>query len=481
MTRQFMVALFAVAVLGAGASGMDDPSAQTPRPHIVLMMADDLGWGDVGYHGSRIETPNIDALADRGARLEQFYVQPVCSPTRGALMTGRYPMRLGLQVGVVRPWADYGLPVDERTLADALGSAGYRTAIVGKWHLGHARAELLPTRRGFDRQYGHYNGALNYWTHERDGGHDWNRDDRPNFDEGYTTHLLADEASAIIAGHDQEVPLFLYVPFNAPHSPFQAPEEAIARYESIKNERRRIYAAMVSEMDAAVGRIVGALAEAGFPEARTFVFFCSDNGGVTANGSNGPLRDGKGSLYEGGVRVPALAVWPGVIEPGSVVDEPLHVVDLYPTLVGMAGGTLEQPKPIDGRDALASIASGGPSPHRGGFILHNLAPNQAAIRSGDWKLIRNGGIKANDAETPAEATFELFRIDRDPEERHDVAAEHPEVVARLRAELDRLETEAAMPKIAGNRPPDGFQVPELWGHPNLDGAPTAEADRDPAL
>ena len=183
------------------------------RPHIVLMMADDLGWGDVGYHGSKIATPHIDQLSKRGVQLNQFYVQPVCSPTRGALLTGRYPMRLGLQCGVVRPWASHGLPLDERTLPQALRQAGYETAICGKWHLGHATAKYLPTRRGFDRQYGHYNGALDYFTHIRDGGHDWHRDDQPNYDEGYSTNLIGKAAEKIIAGHDKTRPLFLYVPF----------------------------------------------------------------------------------------------------------------------------------------------------------------------------------------------------------------------------------------------------------------------------
>src|SRR4051794_13949376 len=158
-----------------------------------------MGYADTGFHGSEIKTPNLDKLASQGAKLEQFYVQPVCSPTRAGLMTGRYPMRHGLQVGVVRPWAQYGLPLEERTLAQALKEAGYATAIVGKWHLGHMRPEYLPTRRGFDHQYGPYNGAIDYFTHIRDGGHDWHRDDQASYDHGYSTHLLADEASRLIA------------------------------------------------------------------------------------------------------------------------------------------------------------------------------------------------------------------------------------------------------------------------------------------
>jgi arylsulfatase A-like enzyme len=170
----------------------------------------------VSYHGGEIKTPNLDQLAARGAKLEQFYVQPVCSPTRAALLTGRYPMRHGLQVGVVRPWAQYGLPLEEQTLAQGLKQAGYFTAICGKWHLGHFQKPYLPTERGFDHQYGHYNGALDYFTHERDGGFDWHRNGETCRDEGYTTELIGNEAVRLIEHHDFKRPLFLYVPFNAP-------------------------------------------------------------------------------------------------------------------------------------------------------------------------------------------------------------------------------------------------------------------------
>ena len=183
------------------------------RPNILFILADDLGSSDVGWRGSEIKTPNLDKLALSGARLEQFYVQPVCSPTRAALLTGRYPMRHGLQVGVVRPWAQYGLPFEERTLAQALKEAGYVTGIFGKWHLGHFAPEYLPMRRGFDRQYGHYNGALDYFEHTRDGGFDWHRDDKVCRDEGYSTHLLAEEATKFIRDHDGAKPFFAYVPF----------------------------------------------------------------------------------------------------------------------------------------------------------------------------------------------------------------------------------------------------------------------------
>ena len=320
------------------------------RPNIVFILADDLGWKDVGYHGGSIKTPNIDKLAAEGTRLEQFYVQPVCSPTRSSLMTGRYPMRYGLQVGVVRPWANYGLPLEERTLAQGLKEAGYATAICGKWHLGHLNSQYLPTSRGFDHQYGHYNGALDYFTHIRDGGLDWHRDDQPLREEGYTTDLLADESVRLIERHDAARPLFLYVPFNAVHSPFQAPQSYIDQYRHIQAKNKRIYAAMVTSMDDAIGQIVSALDKRGIRQ-NTLIVFCSDNGGVASVSDNGLLRGQKAELYQGGVRVPAVVVWPGVLKAGAVVDEPLHIVDMFPTLLKLAGSTLEQPLPLDGKDA----------------------------------------------------------------------------------------------------------------------------------
>jgi len=212
--------------------------AAEPRPNIVFLLADDLGWADVGFNGGEIRTPNLDALAARGTLLRQFYVQPLCTPTRASLMTGRYPMRHGLQSGVIKPGAEFGLPLAERTLASALREAGYTTALCGKWHLGHHDRAYLPTARGFDHQYGLYNGSHDYFTHERDGGLDWHRDDRPLREEGYATHLIAREAARLIAEHDPAGPFFLLVAFNAPHTPLQVPENYTAPYRHLKEEPR---------------------------------------------------------------------------------------------------------------------------------------------------------------------------------------------------------------------------------------------------
>ena len=421
------------------------------RPHIVLLLADDVGWNDAGYHGSEIETPHIDALAASGVRLEQFYVLPACTSTRAALLTGRHPMRYGLQASSVQPHARFGLSLEERTLADALREAGYFTALVGKWHLGHASPALLPRQRGFDHHYGHYNDQIGYFGHTRNGGLDWHRNGEPLREEGYATHLVGAEAERLIRAHDPSTPLFLQVAFLAAHTPLEAPPEAVAHYAHLPRPLRRTFAAMVSEMDTAIGGIVAALTERGM-RRDTLVLFASDNGANEAfGGDNAPLRGGKYRVYEGGVRVPALLSWPGTLEAGRRYAHPLHVVDLYPTLLGLAGGSLEQPLPVDGLDAWSAIGRDAPL-SRDSFLL-NTSPSQSALRAGDWKLL----VKHR----PSDAV-ELYDLARDPGETRDVASTHPEVVGDLRPLLRRYQEQAAPPLKPGPVPPD-FQAPAVWG------------------
>ena len=442
-------------------------SGESSKPNILLIVADDLGYADVGFTGGKeIRTPNLDALASSGARLQQFYVQPVCSPTRAALMTGRYPMRHGLQVGVVRPWAQYGLPLEERTLPQALKEAGYATALVGKWHLGHFQRAYLPTARGFDRQYGQYNGMIDYFTHIRDGGFDWHRDDRASYDEGYSTHLIAQEAVRFIRESDGRKPFFLDVSFNAPHAPHQVPDKYKEPYVHLQ-EPRRTYAGMVAAMDEAVGQIAAAL-DAKSLRQNTLIIFSSDNGGPAPGKvtDNGRLRAGKTTLYEGGVRVAAFTAWTGRIKPGTVVNAPLHMVDWYPTLLTIAGASLSQKLPIDGHDAWPAITAGKPSPHT--EILLNATPQTGAIRVGDWKLVLNGNYNSEiaDAELGTDSAsranlVELFNLANDPFEKDNLADKHPDKVKMLRARYDTLAAQAVPPKIKP-RAPD-FKVPKVWG------------------
>jgi len=425
------------------------PAQPASRPNIVYIVADDLGWKDVGFHGADIRTPNLDALARGGAQLTQFYAQPMCTPTRAALMTGRYPFRYGLQTAVILSGHTYGLATDEWLLPQALKEAGYRTAIVGKWHLGHGDRKYWPRQRGFDAQYGPLIGEIDYFTHAQHGVIDWYRDNRRVKEPGYSTTLFGNEAVRIIESSSPAQPLFLYLAFNAPHTPYQAPPAYLDRYRHIADPARRAYAASITALDDQVGRVVAALARKGMRDD-TLIVFHSDNGGtrnamfagegdmskITIPCDNGPYRDGKGSLYEGGTRVVAFANWPGHIPPGSVADGMMHVVDMYPTLVRLAGGSTARSKPLDGMDMWDTIRTGAASPRT--EIVYNVEPFRAGIRQGDWKLVLR---------SPLPEALELYDIARDPAEKSDVAAAHPDKVAALRARANALAGQMEKPLL----------------------------------
>lgn len=447
------------------------PAPAADRPNVVFILADDLGRQDCGFMGgTEIRTPNIDRLAAAGTRLDAHYALPVCSPTRAAFLTGRYPMRHGLQVGVVRPWAQYGLPLEERTLAQALREAGYATAVVGKWHLGHAERSYLPTRRGFDHQYGHYNGALDYFTHERDGGFDWHRDDAVNRDEGYSTHLIARDAAKFVADHaGKPKPFFLHVAFNAVHAPHQVPPEYTRPYPDLKGDRK-LYAGMLAAMDEAVGSIVAAVEQAGVRKDTLFVF-SSDNGGPRPGEitDNGKFRAGKATLYEGGVRVAAFATWDGRLPAGATVAEPVHMVDWYPTLLRLAGASPHQALPVDGLDIWPTLAQGKPTPHDA--ILLNTTPQTGALRAGDWKIVvRTGEDNPDDATAPRPATkkaaragdpVELFNLKDDPYEKTNLADREPQRVEQMKQTLAAFAAQAVPPKARPKA--KDFVPPKVWG------------------
>jgi arylsulfatase A-like enzyme len=317
-------------------------------------------------------------------------------------------------------------------------------------------------RRGFDRQYGHYNGALDYFTHLRDGGFDWHKDDKVNRDEGYTTHLVAKEAAKFVRENAGKKPFFLYVPFNAVHAPLQVPAEYTKPYANLKGQRQK-YAGMLAAMDEAVGQIVDAVEKAGVRKDTLFVF-SSDNGGPQPGvvTDNGKYRAGKGTLYEGGVRVAACAAWDGHIKPGSTITEPMHMVDWYPTLLKLAGAKPEQKLPLDGRDIWPTLAEGKPSPHDA--ILLNVTPAAGAVRAGDWKLVVKNGIDDPDGNPPKKAgkrSVELFNLKGDPYEKTNLAEKNPEKAKELRAVLAGFAKQAVPPKA---RPKSkDFVVPKVWG------------------
>jgi len=420
-------------------------AAQQPasRPNIVYIMADDLGWADVGFHGSDIKTPTIDKLAQDGVRLEQFYVQPMCTPTRAALMTGRYPLRYGLQTLVIPSALTYGLPTDEWLLPQALKEAGYTTAIFGKWHLGHAKREFWPTQRGFDYQYGAQLGEIDYYTHKVGGKIDWFRNNKMVDEKGYVTTLIGDDAVRFIDKQSAAKPFFMYVAFTAPHTPFQAPQEYIDRYKNIADQNRRTYAAMITAMDDQIGRIVGALNKRGLRQ-NTVIIFHSDNGGNRSAhlsgesevkgalpASNGPYRGGKGDLYEGGTRVPSLINWPGKLKPG-INNQVIHIVDYYPTLAKLAGASTAKSKPLDGLDVWSTISEGKPSPRT--EVVYNVELFRGAVRKDDWKLVWK---------TTLPSKIELFNLAQDPYEKNNVAEQNPEKVRELQKRIETLSSEMA--------------------------------------
>lgn len=418
-------------------------------PNILYIVADDLGWKDVGYHGSDIKTPNIDKLASGGTRLEQFYAQPMCTPTRASLMTGRYPFRYGLQTAVIPSSHTYGLSTDEFLLPQALKDAGYSTAIVGKWHLGHADKKYWPRQRGFDYQYGPLIGEIDYFTHQQHGVTDWFRNNEVVNEEGYSTTLLGNDAVRLINEMKGDKPFYMYLAFNAPHTPYQAPQEYLDQYKHITDPSRRAYAASITAMDDQIGRVIAALEAKGLRD-NTLVVFQSDNGGtrdamfageidsskVVIPCDNGPYRNGKASVYEGGTRVVSLVNWPGHIKPGTTVDEMIHVTDMYPTIAALAGASTSKAKPLDGVDQWPTISEGKPSART--EIVYNVEPFRAGVRQGDWKLIWRVMLPA---------AVELYNIKSDPFEKDNVAAQHPEIVAELQQRANELAATMTKPMI----------------------------------
>jgi len=443
------------------------------KPNIVHIVADDLGWKDVGFNGCQdIKTPNLDKLAAEGAQFKEFYAQPMCTPTRACLMTGRYPFRYGLQTAVIPSVSKYGLDTTEWLLPQCLKEAGYMTAIVGKWHLGHADKKYWPRQRGFDYQYGAMIGELDYFTHSEHGVLDWFRDNLPVQEEGYTTNLIGKDAVNLIEKHDPATPLYLYLTFNAPHTPYQAPKEYVDRYPNIADPTRRTYAGMVSCLDDEVGRVVAAL-EKKKMRGNTLILFHSDNGGtrsamfagVMADMSkikipcdNGPYREGKGTLYEGATRVCALANWPGHIKPQKV-DGLIHVVDLYPTLAALAGASTSKCKPLDGLNVWSTMAEGKPSPRS--EIVYNVEPFRAAVRMGEWKLIWR---------TLLPSSVDLYNLTQDPSEKNNLAAAHPDKVAALQERINGLAKECAKPLFLV----DQFKVVLT----NMNGEPVMPTDEE---
>jgi arylsulfatase A-like enzyme len=456
------------AVLALLAFAAAEPARAERPPNVVLILCDDLGYGDLGCYGGKLcPTPHLDALAKEGMRFTDFYVpQAVCSASRAGLLTGCYPNRIGI-LGALGPSSKVGVSDREKTLADLLKTRGYATAIYGKWHLGY-QAPFLPTRHGFDDYFG-----LPYSNDMYPGNPDAKFPDLPliegdkvimqNPDQTQLTTWYTERAVKFIA-KNKDRPFFLYVPHTMPHVP-------LAVSDKFKGKTGKgTYADVVAELDWSVGQIAAALKENGL-EKDTLLLFTSDNGPWLVfgdhGGSAGPLREGKGTAWEGGVREPLIARWPGHVPAGAVCREPLMTIDLLPTIAALAQAKLPD-HAIDGKDARALFEGkpGAKSPQEAYFFWWGR--HLQAVRSGPWKLHfphayptlagKPGGMGGKRGQTKqAETALVLFDLVADPGETTDVAEKHPEVVARLKALADKEREElgdtATKQEGKGVRPP----------------------------
>ena len=425
------------------------------KPNIIIILADDLGWGDVGFHGSEIRTPHLDKMAKEGVILNRFYTAPVCSPTRAGLMTGRYPNRFGLRETVIPPWSDFGVDTAERFLPEFLKTAGYQNRVaLGKWHLGHAYRAYLPLQRGFTRFYGHYNGAIDYFTHLREGELDWHDNEKTSADKGYSTDLISDKAVEVIQNSGDQ-PFFMYVAYNAPHTPLQAKPEDLRAYgyPTENPTERQTYAAMVTCMDHGIGRIINTLKEMK-KDQNTIILFFSDNGANTSGGgSSGKLRGAKFQEWEGGVRAPAIVTWPARLKGGRQIEQVMGYVDVLPTLIGITKAPLKNHKPFDGIDMTPVLFEKQAQIDRQ-FYLGN-----GSLINNPWKVVlAKNGNAAMKANTPF-----LFNLVDDPGEKENLKEQKPQAFSRLSKQVKALDTIKGKVTVAPyGEGKKGFKSPKDW-------------------
>ena len=390
-----------------------------PRPHIVLFVSDDMGWNEVGYHGSKIATPHIDGLAKEGVQLDRFYVHPICSPTRTALMTGRSPARFGITGSIGRGV----VPLDEHFMPQTFQKAGYQTFMVGKWHLGERSDDYAPNARGFDHFFGFHGGGINYYTTDGSRARGWFRNGQSVAPQGYSTDLLADEAIKLLKNRNKKKPVFLYLPFNAPHQPAQASERLLEKYRKLGFFGRRVgQAGAIEAMDAAIGRVLATIEAEGIFKETLVMFFCDNGSGGGRRGSTAlpgqlALRGGKGSVLEGGIRVPAVLRWPGVIRAGTKCDQLISAQDIFPTFAAAAGIKPANQKPLDGVNCWPAIVENKPMKRPPVIVVG--PSGEFAVLHDQWKL------------TWSQRQVSLYNVKDDPTESRDVTLDHLETVAKL--------------------------------------------------
>ncbi|MFC1541830.1 sulfatase-like hydrolase/transferase [Candidatus Latescibacterota bacterium] len=414
------------------------------KPNIIIIVLDDAGWGDVGYHGSKIKTPNIDLMTTEGIELDRFYVNPTCSPTRAALLTGKPASRSGI-LSPINYNQTHSLPADTFTIADMLAHQGYDTTISGKWHLGWG-PEAVPNNYGFNSSYGFLHGWLDQYTHlTREEIKTWHRDGRFLEENGHATDLIVDNAIDYVKNtRDKTKPFFLYLPFSVPHLPLQEESSRIDPYEGVlETESERFYAASMTHVDDAIGKILSVLDGEDIGE-HTLIIFFSDNGATASGkknylqppptinttsdfskfGNNLPLRGWKGGLYEGGIRVPAFISWPGKLNTRKV-SETISVYDIFPTLAHLTGADIAEYSGVEGINFWSALSGEALPENR---IIYWRTPQGMAVRKGGWKLIHNG-------KAPEEGTDELYNVDEDPYEERDLAGENTAMLAEMKAAL----------------------------------------------
>ena len=459
------------------------------KPNILFIVIDDLGWNDTSYRGSDIPTPTIDRFAKEGIRLQQYYVQRVCSPTRSAIMAGRYPYHMGLARTVITNGHPFGMPLNQTTIANELKKGGYSTHAVGKWDLGMHKWEYTPTYRGFDSFYGYYNAAEDYYTHYVGRGIDFRNNTEPVTDKDgvYSTNLFTEAVQQAIEKHDSDkAPFFIYAAYQSVHAPLEAPQKYIAQCQSIPYENRRTFCGMLRAADEGISNITMLLKDKNLLDD-TIIIFTTDNGGQTAAGSsNWPLRGNKATVFEGGVRGTGFVWNPKLPNLNYDNYHLIHVTDWLPTIVeGIVGLEMDKDKwKLDGYNVWPTITENKESLRK--EILINLDPprpgfiGQAAIRSGDWKLIigqpncslhgkEEEGDKCPDGWVHLDGSIEippdtpsltwLFNITADPNERNNVAHMYPTVVQQLKDRIEHYNAthiEQLDPPLDPKSNPDNF-------------------------
>jgi N-acetylgalactosamine-6-sulfatase len=420
-------------------------------PNILFILADDLGYGDLGCYGAPdIRTPVIDGLAAAGVRFTQFYARPECTPTRAMLLTGRYEQRIGglecaIGIGNVGRYDDairlaekheLGLPSEEETIVRLLKNSGYATGLAGKWHLGY-EPKFSPLAHGFDEAFYCAGGGMDYFHHvETNGDPTLFRNGKSVREDGYFTDLVANDGIRFLERHRAQ-PFFLYLPFTAPHAPFQGPQDwkpdplpADSPLHNQGGAPHEIYVAMIERMDFAIGRVLSSLESLGLSES-TLVIFASDNGG-TRSARNAPLSGFKGDTYEGGIRVPCIARWPGVLRPGTVTDRVAIMMDLSVSMTRVAGA--RPSRSFDGIDILRDVEEDRPASRRTLF---------SRLRRGDstWRAVRDSDLKYVSHQAGKRMEEHLFDLAKDPSERTDIAVERSNDMERLRQLLSLWESE----------------------------------------